>query len=311
MKIKKLLAVLFAVLMIASVFAGCGAKSDYASDNMASGNGASPEMGYDGEDYVVTEDSLTSADGAQAALPENEKIITTMYMHAETEDMTPLLEQINGKIAQLGGYMEAQEIYNGSTYNNYRYRHASLTVRIPADKLNSFVEHVGENANIVSSNTATENVTLTYVAIESRITALETEQARLLELLAMAETMEDLLLIESRLTEVRTELEQVNSTLRSYDNRINFSTIHLDIDEVKEYTDTSEPETFWDRISAGFVDSLKNVGDGIVDFFVFLIVAIPYLLPFAVIAVVIIVLVKRSKKKKKANPPADPEKPAN
>lgn len=309
MNLKKVLAVLLTFMMIAALFAGCGAASmDKAENGFAAEApmAPAPEM-----DFAA--DSLTSGEMPQTELPADQKIITTIRMDAETEDMDPLLNGINAKVAELGGYMETQEIYNGSTYNSYRYRHAYLTVRIPAQSLNDFVEHVGENANVVSSNTSTENVTLSYIATESRIKALETEQARLLELLAKAENMEDLLLIESRLTEVRTELEQVNSVLRSYDNRINYSTIHLNIEEVKEYTETKEPETFWERISSGFVNSMKNVGNGIVNFVVFLIVAFPYFLPFIVIAVVIIVIIKtvgKKKKKKQTPPPADPEPPA-
>lgn len=306
MKIKKLLAVLLAFVMTASVLTGCGASSINKMDGAVEAPMApAPEMDY-------AEESLTSGEMPQAELPADQKIITTIRMDAETDDMDPLLQGINAKMTQLGGYMENQEVYNGSSYHSYRYRHAYLTVRIPAKSLNAFVEHVGENANVVSSNTSTENVTLSYIATESRIKALETEQARLLELLAMAENMEEILLIESRLTEVRTELEQVNSVLRSYDNRINYSTVYLNIEEVKEYTEVKEPETFWDRISTGFMKSLKNMGKGIVDFMVGLVVAIPYLLPFIIIAVVIVLIVKSKKKKKKKNlpPPIDPETPA-
>ena len=312
MKMKKLLALVLALMMTVSLLAGCG--SNAAADMMYDAPAAeAPVEDYVSEGFYDTNKGLTSTDSSQAQLPEDQKIITTVYMDAETEDMNALLEKINAKVAELGGYMEAQDIYNGSSYSSYRSRHADLTVRIPADKLNGFVEHVSSYANIVSQNTSTENVTLSYIATESRITALETEQDRLLELLAMAENMEEILLIESRLTEVRTELEQVTSVLRSYDNRINYSTIHLGIAEVVEYTEVEEePETFWDRISKGFVKSLKNVGDGIVDFVVFLIVAFPYFLPFIAIAVVVIVIIKtvgKKKKKKQTPPPAEPNAP--
>ena len=305
MKMNKLLAIALVLLMVMSMLAGCGAASKDAAMNSAAMDVPAAEEYYAEDvffdDTTIEKSELSSTDNTGTALPENQKIITTLYMEAETENMDPLLEQINKKIEELGGYMEAQEIYNGSSYNSYRYRYANLTVRIPAEKMNSFVAHVNENANIVSKNITTENVTLSYVATESRIKALETEQTRLLELLAKAENMEDLLMIESRLTEVRTELEQVNSVLRSLDNRINYCTIHLDISEVKEYTEVEEPETVWDRIATGFTKSMENVGEGIVDFFVFIIVAFPYFLPFIVIAIVIVViilLVKRKKAKK-------------
>jgi len=158
---------------------------------------------------------------------------------------------------------------------------------------------VSENANVVSESTTTENVTLSYVAVESRIAALETERDRLLALMEQAEDMEDLLLIERRLTEVLTELEEVTGQLRLYDNLVTYSTVYLDIEEVKEYTEIEEePETVWERISSGFSKSLKNVGEGFVNFFVGLVVALPYLIPWIVVAVVVVVIILRVKRRK-------------
>ena len=99
-----------------------------------------------------------------------------------TEDLEALLPLISEKISALGGYVEEQELYNGSSYSSYRSRSASLKVRIPAQDLNSFVENIKGVSNVVTYNESTENVTLPYVATESRVKALEVEQERLLEL---------------------------------------------------------------------------------------------------------------------------------
>ncbi len=313
MKCKKLLALFMTVLMIMALFSACGGES-MAYD----ANGAMTEEVYEMEAPEAAapmpeNGDLTSTSGSQTATPENEKIIITMHMDTETEDMDPLLELISGKVTQLGGYLEAQEIFNGSGRNTSRTRYAYLTIRIPADQLDSFVLHVEENSNIISQNTSTENVTLTYVGVESRIKALETEEARLLELLAKAENMDDLLKIEARLTEVQSELEQVKSTLRSLDNKINYSTIYLNITEVKEYTEVVEPETVGQRISAGFSKSLKNVGEGAVNLFVNFVVALPYLIPLAAVAGVVLLIIwlclrkGKNKKKHSQEPPAKTE----
>lgn len=301
MNVKKLLALLLALVMVAVSLAACGA----AYENTAADDGyydyeMPMEEAVVEEDMSFDEAGLSSTTDNTPALPENQKIITTMNLDAQTEDMDPLLEKINAKITQLGGYLESQEIYNGSTYDSYSYRYAYLTIRIPADQLNDFVALVKEQSNVVSQNISTENVTLSYVAIESRIKALETEQTRLLELLAKAENMEDLLMIESRLTEVRGDLEQYTSQLRVMDNRINYSTIHLDLEEVKEYTPVEEePKTVWERIGSGLSKNLKSLGNGLVNFFVWIVVSLPFLLPLAAIVVVTILLIRRNSKKKK------------
>ena len=222
-----------------------------------------------------------------------------MYLSAETEDLDALTAALDETIAALNGYVEDQSVYNGSTYSNRRYRNASLTVRIPAEDVDQFTQQVAGIANVVSKETNRQDVTLSYVATESRMTALQTEETRLLELMAQAETMSDLLEIEARLTDVRYELESVTSQLRLYDNQIDYATIYLTISEVQEYTPVEEP-TLWERISGGFRDSLKGLGNGLLDLMVWLIVSSPYLVVIAVIVLIVVLLAKRAKKHRKA-----------
>ena len=191
-------------------------------------------------------------------------------------------------------------MYNGSQYSGRRYRHADLTVRIPADRLDQFVQHVSENSNVTNNKETADDITLSYVATQSRITALETEQTRLLELLASAQDMSDLLEIEQRLTEVRTELEKVTSQLRLYDNQVSYGTIYLAVSEVKEYTVVEEPETVWGRIAAGFVESLKNLGKFFTELFVTLVVGLPYLILAGILLTAVILVLKNAKRKRKA-----------
>ena len=168
------------------------------------------------------------------------------------------------------------------------------------------MDQISEVSNIVSSNKSVDDVTLKYVATESRMLALQTEQNRLIELLALAENLEEILIIEDRLTDVRTELEQVTSTLKLYDNQVNYGTVYLSIDEVREYTVVEEPKTVWERIGTGFMESLKDVGNGFVELFVYVIVNFPYILILTVIAVIVIVIIRhkiRKNRKKKENTP--------
>ena len=243
--------------------------------------------------------SLKGAESGSSALPEGRKWIITIDMNVETENLDTMMADLDQKITSLGGYVEDQNIHNGSNYAARRYRNANLTVRIPDENVDQFTNEVSGLANVVSQNLRREDITLKYVATSSRVTALETEEARLLELLAKAETMEDLLEIEARLTDVRYELENYASQLRLYDNQVDYATIYLYIDEVQEYTPVEEP-TFLERIQTTFSDALEGLGDGIVNLTVFFVGNSPYLLTFGGIAAVIILLVKRTRKVKAA-----------
>ncbi len=230
-------------------------------------------------------------------LPEGRKWVITMDMNVETEDLDTLMETLSSKIQSLGGYVEDQNIHNGSNYTSRRYRNANLTVRIPDEKVDSFTQEVADFANVVSQNLRREDITLTYVSTASRVTALETEEARLLELLAQAETMADLLEIEARLTDVRYELENHASQLRLYDNQVDYATIYLYIDEVQEYTPVEEP-TFLERIGSGFRDSVDSLADLVVDLVVLVVAGSPYWVCLVVLFFLVRPLVKRIQRRK-------------
>ena len=297
MNVRKLLALTMTVLLLVMLFAGCGAASteavkdsmDYFADNgSAMGGATAPEM-------ERAESLSGSSQKTDAVTPQNQKLIRKIWLEAETEDMDTLLSSVEARISELGGYVENREVRNGSMYSGYTHRYASLTVRIPADKLDGFVTDVSEKANIVSNRESADDITLSYVATESRMKMLETEQTRLLELLSAAKDMKEILQIEERLMDVRSELEEVTSQLRVMDNQVSYGTVYLDIDEVREYTVVEEePDGFFARIGKGFMKSLKNMGDFCKEFVIFMIVAIPYLIPFGVIAVVIVIVVKLS-----------------
>lgn len=309
---KKYASLTLVLLLLLSLFAGCGASSSSVTmDAVAEAPAAKQEMAVEAE----YSNSLTTAGtGGSTAIPENRKWIITVDMSAETEDLEALLAQLDEKITALNGYVEDQNIYNGSSYSTRRYRSASLTVRVPAQDVDQFTEEVSGIANVVRSNKNLEDITLSYTATESRIKALETEEARLLEFMAQAENMSDLLEIEARLTDVRYELERYSSQLRLYDNQVDYATIYLNIEEVQEYTPVEE-ETFWERISGGFKSSLKGLGEDLTDIVVWIIVSSPYLLIYGIILFGILVVVKKAgkgrkakKQKKTTQPSAEPEK---
>ena len=291
MKVRRSVALLLCALLLLSL-AGCGgsAKSEAAYDNAMPEAPAMQEVSK--EMYSAIADGSES--GSISSLPVDRKLIRTVRMEVETETLDSLLAAMEEKLASLEGYVQAREVYNGSTYSSRRYRHADVTLRIPAESLNDFVDHVAENANVVTSSETIDDVTTQYVDTESRVAALEIERDRLMELLAKAETMEDILTIESRLTDVRYELENFASQLRLLDNKVNYATVHLNITEVQEYTPVIEEEpTVWQQMKEGFARSLKDIGNGIKEFGIWFVVNLPYLVIWAAVLTGLMVLLRK------------------
>lgn len=292
---KRYLALILAVFMIAGMLYGCGGQST-AMDSANGAMGGTLEYGAEMEpgDAGVTSESASITNAPE--VPMNQKLVRKIWLNAETDDLDALLAQVDEKISELGGYAQSREVYHGSSKNT-RTRNASLTIRIPVAQLDQFVSHVTGLSNVTSSNETADDITLTYVATQSRVSALQTEHDRLLELLAKAENMSDLLQIEKRLTEVRADLEEVSSKLKLYDNMVDYGTIYLELYEVKEYTDVTEPETVWQRIGKGFKQSLEDLGNFFTELFVFIVVALPYFVILGVVITAVVLIVKYRRKK--------------
>ena len=184
----------------------------------------------------------------EAQVENGRKLIRTVSLSLQTKEFDSVLNNLKTKTTELGGYVENSSI-SGNSYSYTTTRYASYTIRIPADKLNEFVDIVGELGNVTQENESVEDVTLQYVDVESHKKALETEQARLMELLSTAENMEDLLAIESKLSDIRYEIESYESQLRLLDNQIDYSTVHVEIFEVERMTDAGEKGFFQEQDS--------------------------------------------------------------
>ncbi len=298
-------------LMIAALLCGCGAKTANDAGDMMLGSGSFAGI-YENESVTEKPSQSITADSATGetagSIPQNQKLIRTLELNAETEDLDTLLANVEARVRELGGYVEKKDIYRGSAYAQKVYRNGSMTIRIPAEVADQFVSLVGEVSNITSSREDIDDVSLQYVATESRILALETEQTRLLELLEKAETMEDLLKIESRLTDVRYELEQVTSQLRLYDNLVNYATIHLSVQEVREYTSVEE-DTFWQRIIKGLTGNLQDIAQGAMDFLVFFISGLPYWILLAAVVTALILWLRARRRRRARRKPQQQEDP--
>ena len=301
MNMKKWMAVSLAAVLAARVLSGCGSKTSEEITYQSAGGTGYYEMAetaaYDAGPALSANRKMMDT-GATQSLPQNRKWVITMNLTAETGDLDAALEAITARIQEMEGYAESQSVSGGSAGSG-RHRFANLTVRIPADRVDSFVEEVSGLTNLVSSTRNVQDITLTYSDTEGRVTALETEQARLLELMEQAENMSDLLEIEARLTEVRYQLENYASTLRLYDNQVDYATVSLYITEVEKYTPVEEPG-FWERITTGLADSFVNLGEAIVGFITWLIIDLPYLAVIALIVWFLTAITKRAIRKRKA-----------
>lgn len=307
--------VLSLAAILGLVLAGCGGSSNKYADTSAAvteeaydtGTGYlsddiysyAQENGYAAEEPAEALEAKTDGSESPEVADTSRKLIKNVDLEVETEEFDDLLTTIEQKTEALAGYIEESYTYNGSAYRGRSTRNASLTIRIPAGKLNTFLSEVAEVSNVISRNERVTDVTLQYVDMESHKKALVAEQDRLLELLEQAENIEDIISIESRLSEVRYQIESMESQLRTMDNQVSYSTINLSIEEVKQLTPVKE-QSVGEKIATGFWKNLTRVGAGILNFVIGLIISIPYVLLWGIIIAIVVFIIRSVLKKNRS-----------
>lgn len=296
-------------LVITGVFHGVGALGG------AKGGGGGYSMDQAASEEAVAEEEYAEAPAempgngmadtgstadmknVEEVVKSDRKLIRNIYMDLETMTLDSFVAMINAKTEALGGYVE-NSYYSGSTTYRDERRYASLTLRIPKEKTEEFLGAVSENSNILNQSEDVEDVTLTYVDIESHVKALRTEEETLLGLLEKAGNLEEILAIQNELTNIRYQLESYESQLKTYDNKIDYDTINLSIQEVAKNTPV-EKQSMIERIKRGLADSFEYFTQGFEDVVVAIVIALPYILGVFVILSVLVWIVKHLFRKKK------------
>jgi hypothetical protein len=239
------------------------------------------------------------------------KIIRTVTMSCETKAYDDAVTVIMTALNTHGGYVEASNT-TGTGYEDVKHseRRATYTLRVPAEKLDAFLEalRTDEGIRILSQNATSSEITATYYDTVSRLETLKAEKASLTAMLEGFTDYKDIsnmLKVQERLYDVIEEIEALQTKLNLYDGQVAMSTVHLTLREVIVYTEVAEPDpTFGQRVKEAFVESWTDFGRGWQNFFVWFIEAFPTLLVVvgihAGIFFIIYGSVKRGQKKRAA-----------
>ena len=245
-----------------------------------------------------TDPARTSDETSPA--PVERKLIRNVSMNLETREFDALTKSISDAVTFFGGYMEQADVSGNSLYwsGERSNRYSNITARIPENKLDAFLTEVSSQGNVTYKNESVQDVTLQYTDITSRKKTLQMEQERLWELLEKAESVDAVIALEARLSEVRYQLESIESQLRTLDNQIVYSTVYLSIQEVQVLTST-DPDTIPVRIQKGLSRSFNTLKISSVDFLVWFISSLPILAVFAVLVFIAVIILKKPLKRRK------------
>ena len=299
----KKFASLAAALLLSASLVSCGAYSgksaSYGSDDLyfAETTSARYDLGYLAPSSAGEYKDFDGTEDAAGETVRAEKLVYTANVTLESEDFDTASDALHAKITALGGIIVSENAYNlnGSGYGS---RTMDMTVRIPQESYDAFLEGLSGICNVAAVNRDVENLTERYYDNENRLKSYRIQEERLFAMLEKAENVSEMLEIESRLCDVQYQIEALTNTQRTIDNDVRYATFNLTLEEVKKFT-TPAPETFGDKFKETVTDSADNFRTFAENLLFVFVYALPYLLCIAVVAVIVVVIVKAANKKKR------------
>ena len=282
---KRSIAIVLSLLLVLLLLPSCGGSSSGGSGSYSASSvaqsadsaayyGAEESTALNGESKAYWDapaeeaeapasDRDAAEDDASAKLPAGVKMVYRANMELESTEFDQSAAGISELVKELGGYFEEQSLNNRSS----GYRSANYTVRIPAARFETFLHQVGDICHIRYQTQSAENISEVYYDSASRLETSRIKLKRLQELLERAEEMEDIITLESAISETEYQIESLSGELRHYDSLVDYSTVYVSLQEVYRVTeDQPTPMTFGQRLSGAFTSGLRDFGRSLEDF---------------------------------------------
>ena len=297
---RRLLASFLMVMLLLSLTA-CGGGSasnsaaeetmDFATTESMVMDEAPMEMG---DSEIAVEDTVEaeSAAGNMGAVVMGQKLIRTAWLELESTEFDEAAQALKDLTEEYGGYFENSSVANhknGSRWGDY-------TIRVPAERFEAFLNQAGTLCHLTWQEVTQDDVSEVYYDTEGRLKTQEIKLERLQALLAKAEVMEDIITLESAISETEWQIENLSGTLRHYDGMVNYATVHVNLSEVYKLSNVEEvPDTFGQRMAAAFGDGWSSFLNGMENFAVALAYSWVWVIVLAAILMIVVRVVRKRK----------------
>ena len=236
------------VLVLVAIFASMSFGTATRSFNTGFGGGGAPEAEYYALEAPVAAPAFDAVgaplvgggDGSEIAKTieqstgniadnGNRLVIRNADLALVVKDPKASMAEITKLAAEMGGFVVSSNLYQ-SYYgpNNSEVPEASSTIRVPVEKLDEALGSIKEGVVDVNyENVTGQDVTGEYVDLQSRLTAKQAAEKKLLQILDAAEKSEDVLAIYLQIQNVQTEIEILKGQIKYYEESAALSAISV------------------------------------------------------------------------------------
>lgn len=287
------------MVFIIVIFAGCAAKStEYVSDMRNGEASVSYDTAPTYYDEQKSVDSSAYTNSVSSTVTGEKKIVKYGSLTIEVTDYNEAYSDLEALLGD-SGYLESSNIWKTPRYVNgekIMLTNANLVIRITEDRFESFVKELENIGFIVNQSTNSDDISYMYYDTDARIKLKEDEKARLEQYLNEIEDAKVYFEIQSRITDVIYEIEQLKGSIQRWDNQVSYATVSITMNEIApdEEPSVTEPKGFFGKIWENLVNGVEFLGEAII----VIAGAIPVLIIIAVVIILIVKLATRKKKEK-------------
>ncbi len=302
MAIMRKFSVVIAVFLFIVILAGCGSDATDSISQAATYDMA-PEAAVMTEEDDYSNYSAGESGGSALNTPTDGRQITfSSHVYMETSEFEQSQETLTELLQKHSAYIDYTDIYSDVRDS----RSAYYSIKVPAGSYSDFLADLNDVGQILNLSEQSEDLTSQVIDVEARLESLNRQEARLLALLDETGELSDLILIQDQLAQVQYEIESYLGQQRALQGLISYSTISIDITEVKQLSEVPEEDTYLSRLVTTFQDSLYFTVEFFQDLSLMLIWMMPVWILLIVVLIIVIIIVRINRKKRKNRPTPPP-----
>ena len=270
-----------------------GEEMFYASES--AGSAVEPDAGGNGSSDIgeaasgSTSGSDPDSPAAEGSQSSSRKIVYTGSISLQSLEYEKSAGSIHEKITKYGGPASSRDRAR---------RNMNVTARIPADKFDAFMEDLKNDGQVTDTSVNARNISVKYATHDASRKALEIEQDRLLKMMDKAQTVEEMIAVEKRLTQVERELNDEKTQLSDMDRDVNFSTVYISLQEVFEYSEKVVEYTYGERLKQAFDRAISGFVEFWQELILWIVETFPFLIMLGIIIFAIVKLSGRSRRRR-------------
>lgn len=237
-------------------------------------------------------DTVTGMMDTSSEAEQESKIIRTASLTIATKTYEQSLAAIRAQCEESGGWIS----WSSENESTGGLRRANLTLRIPADKLDTFLVDDLAGGRVTSRSETMDDVTDSYYDTAARLETQKALMARLQALVTDAADLSDVLALEAQMADTQYQIDRLTSSLQSTDKQVNYATVDVSLREEKASDDlTNQDMSLAQRLMSALEAGWGMFVDFLGDAVVFLVAALPFIAVVAVVGVIVVIVKKRKK----------------